>query len=159
MVYIMERGSLAIQEHHGEGVLGRFTSEDIGGVRPKGRKPAGVVGTVLRQLCLGAEKFLKNDGTIVTAIVPSIAPPRTELAKMNATFREGSQGGMTVKSFLSSNAIRATNSMDERQINLCSSNNSTPCMLPSVTVPLLIAAMQASFQNLVQELEINYSYA
>ena len=49
--------------------------------------------------------------------------------------------------------------MDEKQIDLCSSNNSTPCMLQSVSVPLLAAANQASFQNLIQEVEINYLYA
>ena len=49
--------------------------------------------------------------------------------------------------------------MDELQIDLCSSNNSTPCMLQKVTVPLLAAANQASFQNLIQEVEINYLYA
>lgn len=113
----------------------------------------------VRHTTIRPAKFLKSDGTIVTEIVPSIAPPRPELAKTNATFHEGSQGGITVKSFLSSNAIRATNSMDERQMDLCSSNNSAPCMLQSVTVPLLAAAMQASFQNLIQEIEINYSYA
>src|SRR3972149_3573921 len=30
MVSMMERDSLAIQEHQGEGVLGRFASEDFG---------------------------------------------------------------------------------------------------------------------------------
>ena len=54
------------------------------------------------------------------------------------------------------NAIRSTNSMDEKQIDLCSTNNSTPCMLQSVTVPLLAVAHQASFQNLIQEVEFNY---
>src|SRR3990167_9028821 len=58
MVYIMERGSLAIQEHHGEGVLGRFASEDFWGARPEGREPARVGGTVLREPCLGVEDFL-----------------------------------------------------------------------------------------------------
>ena len=104
-------------------------------------------------------KFLKNDGSVVTEIVPSIAPPRPNLAELNATFHEGTQGGLTLRSFLSSNAIRATDSMDERKMDLCSTNNSTPCMLGSVTVPLLVAAMQASFQNLVQDMESNYSYA
>ena len=56
MVYTRERVSLAIQEHHGEGILGRFASEDFGGVRPGVREPAGVGGTVLRELCLGAEE-------------------------------------------------------------------------------------------------------
>ena len=32
-------------------------------------------------------------------------------------------------------------------------------MLQQVTVPLLAAANQASFQNLIQEVEINYLYA
>ena len=49
--------------------------------------------------------------------------------------------------------------MDESQIDLCSSNNSTPCMLQQVSVPLLAAANQASFQNLIQEVEITYLYA
>ena len=78
---------------------------------------------------------------------------------MNATFSQGARGGLTVRSFLSSNAIRATNSMDENQIDLCSSNNSTPCMLQQVKAPLLAAANQASFQNLIQEIEINYLYS
>jgi len=113
----------------------------------------------IRHTTIRPAKFLKNDGTVVTEIVPSIAPPRPELAKANQTFHEGTQGGLTLKSFLSSNAIRATDSMDERKIDLCSTNNSTPCLLQSVTAPLLVAAMQASFQNLVQDMEINYSYA
>ena len=32
-------------------------------------------------------------------------------------------------------------------------------MLQQVSVPLLAAANQASFQNLIQEVEINYLYA
>jgi hypothetical protein len=49
--------------------------------------------------------------------------------------------------------------MDESQIDLCSSNNSTPCMLQQVSIALLAAGNQASFQNLIQEVEINYLYA
>ncbi len=113
----------------------------------------------IRHTTIQPEKFLKNDGTIVTQIVESIAPPRPELAQLNRTFSQGARGGLTVKSFLSSNAIRATDSLDEKQIDLCSSNNSTPCMLQSVSAPLLAAANQASFQNLIQEVEINYLYA
>jgi len=113
----------------------------------------------IRHTTLQPEKLLRNDGSIVVQIVESIAPPRPELAQLNTTFADGARGGLTVKSFLSSNAIRATDSMDEKQIDLCSSNNSTPCMLQSVSVPLLAAANQASFQNLIQEVEINYLYA
>ena len=110
----------------------------------------------IRHTTIQPEKLLKNDGTIVTQVVESIAPPRPELAQLNSTFSQGARGGLTVRSFLSSNTIRATNSMDENQIDLCSSNNSTPCMIQQVKAPLLAAANQASFQNLIQEVEINY---
>jgi hypothetical protein len=113
----------------------------------------------IRHTTLFPEKLLKNDASIAIQFVESIAPSRPELREANQTFSEGSREGLTVRSFLSSNAIRATNSMDELQIDLCSSNNSTPCMLQNVTVPLLAAANQASFQNLIQEVEINYLYA
>lgn len=113
----------------------------------------------IRHTTLRPAKFLRNDGTVTTEIVPSIAPPRPNLAELNATFHQGTQGGLTLRSFLSSNAIRATHSIDERRIALCSTNNSTPCMLQRVTVPVLVAAMQASFQNLIQDMESNYSYA
>ena len=113
----------------------------------------------IRHTTLMPEKLLKNDGTIAVQIIESIAPSRPELREANQTFSDGSREGLTVRSFLSSNAIRATDSMDEDKIDLCSSNNSTPCMLESVTVPLLAAANQASFQNLIQEVEINYLHA
>jgi hypothetical protein len=113
----------------------------------------------IRHTTLFPQKLLKNDASIVIQFVESIAPSRPELKEANQTFSEGSREGLTVRSFLSSNAIRATNSMDELQIDLCSSNNSTPCMLQNVTVPLLAAANQASFQNLIQEVEINYLYS
>jgi len=113
----------------------------------------------IRHTTLRPEKLLKNDGSIVTQIVESIAPPIPTLATQNKTFVTGARGGLTLKSFLSSNAIRSTNSMDENQIDLCSSNNSTPCMLGQVKAPLLAAANQASFQNLIDEVEINYLYA
>src|ERR1051325_9551596 len=113
----------------------------------------------IRHTTIQPEKLSKNEGSIVVQIVESSAPPRPELAQSNRTFADGARNGLTVKSFLSSNAIRATDSMDEKQIDLCSSNNSTPCMLQSVSVPLLAAANQASFQDLIQEVEINYLYA
>ena len=110
----------------------------------------------IRHTTARPEKLLKNDGTVVTQSIESIAPPRPDLAKLNRTFGEGARGGLTVRSFLSSNAIRSTDSMDEKQIRLCSSNNSTPCMLQNVSVPLLAVAHQASFQNLIHEVEFNY---
>ena len=113
----------------------------------------------IRHTTIEPVKFLKNDGSVVTQTVDSIAPPRPQLAKANRTFSEGARGGLTVKSFLSSNSIRSTDALDEKKIDLCSTNNSTPCMLGQVKAPLLAAAMQGSFQNLIQEIEINYMNA
>lgn len=112
--------------------------------------------STIRHTTAQPQKLLKNHGTVVKQLVESIAPPRPELAKLNRTFGEGARSGLTIRSFLSSNAIRSTDSMNESQIFLCSSNNSTPCMLQSVSVPLLAVAHQASFQNLIQEVEFNY---
>ena len=73
----------------------------------------------IRHTTIFPEQLLKNDGTVVKQIIESIAPSRPELREANATFSDGSRGGLTVRSFLSSNAIRSTNSMDEHQIDLC----------------------------------------
>jgi hypothetical protein len=73
----------------------------------------------IRHTTLFPQKLLKNDASIVIQFVESIAPSRPELKEANQTFSEGSREGLTVRSFLSSNAIRATNSMDELQIDLC----------------------------------------
>ncbi len=113
----------------------------------------------IRHTTVLPQKLLRNDGSISVQVVESIAPARPNLAKAAKTFKEGARGGLTLQSFLSSNAIRAGDSLDESKIDLCSSNNSTPCMLQSVSVPLLAAAMQGSYQNLIQEIEINYNYA
>jgi hypothetical protein len=92
------------------------------------------------QSTVGPEKFLKNDGTIVTQIVKSVAVAEPGLAKTNRAFDTGTKI-FTLKSFLSANATRATNSNDG--IDFCSSNNSTTCAVQSISVPILIAAMGA----------------
>jgi hypothetical protein len=79
----------------------------------------------IRHTTLFPQKLLKNDGSIAVQIVESLAPSRPELKEVNQTFSEGSREGLTMRSFPSSNTIRAANSMDETQIDLCSTNNST----------------------------------
>ena len=61
-----------------------------------------------------------------------------ETAVTNAAFDTGTKL-FTLKSFLSANATRATNSRDA--IDYCSSNNSTTCAVQSISVPIMIAAM------------------
>ena len=100
---------------------------------------------------LKPQKLLRNDGTIVTQIVESVRRPARGSDKRNASF-DGGVGMMTLRSFLSANAIRAKDSLDE--IDWCSSNNSTDCALPQITVPTLVTAMGAHY--FVRDSEIHY---
>jgi pimeloyl-ACP methyl ester carboxylesterase len=100
---------------------------------------------------LKPQKLLKNDGTIVTQVVESVRRPARGYDKRNASF-EGGARVMTLRSFLSANAVRATDSLDE--IDWCSSNNSTDCALPAITVPTLITAMGAHY--FIRDSEIHY---
>jgi pimeloyl-ACP methyl ester carboxylesterase len=100
---------------------------------------------------LKPQKLLKNDGTIVTQIVESVRRPARGYDRRNASF-EGGARIMTLRSFLSANAIRAKDSLD--QIDWCSSNNSTDCALPNITVPTLITAMGAHY--FIRDSEIHY---
>lgn len=89
-------------------------------------------------------RLLKNNGTIVTQIVQSVRLGDPSRVVGNATFDDGTKD-LTVTSFLSANAIRATDSIDESKIDWCSTNNSTPCALQNITVPILITTMGAHY--------------
>lgn len=89
-------------------------------------------------------KLLRNDGTISTEIIRSVRPPDLTRAAINGTFDQGTRI-MTLTSFLSANAIRATDSLDYAKIDWCSTNNSIPCALRSISAPVLIAAMGAHY--------------
>ena len=96
-------------------------------------------------------KLIKNDGMVVTEIVKSVRVPNLQAARQNAQFENGTRL-LTVKSFLSANAVRATDSMDG--IDHCSSNNSPPCHLPTITVPTLVTAMGGHY--FIRDNEIHY---
>ncbi|HWP85796.1 MAG TPA: hypothetical protein VNN17_11435 [Terriglobia bacterium] len=100
------------------------------------------------------QKLLRNDGAVVTQIVESVRLPSPGIREDNASFSNGTRL-LTVRSFLSANAIRATDSMDG--IDWCSSNNSTPCALQNISVPLLIVAMGAHY--FIRDSEIHYEMA
>ena len=100
---------------------------------------------------LKPRKLLQNDGSIVTRIVKSVRRPRRGQDTRNASFESGARM-MTLRSFLSTYAIRATDSLDE--IDWCSSNNSTACALPNITVPTLITAMGAHY--FIRDSELHY---
>lgn len=86
---------------------------------------------------LQPRKLIKNDGSVdgslpVVSVRPQSLSPGDEQGFGSTMF-------LTVKSFLSVRAVRSTDAMDG--IEWCSSNNSTPCNLQQMTIPLLVTAM------------------
>ena len=102
---------------------------------------------------VGARRLLKNDGTVVTQVVESVRPVGRSTAEQNGTF--ASARLLTLRSFLSANAVRATNSMDG--IDWCSSNNSTPCAVRNISIPVLFTAMGGHY--FIRDNEIHYEMA
>ncbi|NLX12050.1 MAG: hypothetical protein GXY44_00140 [Phycisphaerales bacterium] len=107
---------------------------------------------------LRPRRLLKNDGTIVTQIIHSVRepdPPQDADKRSGGALPFYSTRVFTVRSFLSTIAIRSTNSIDG--INWASSNNSVPNNLTNMTVPLLITAMGAHV--FIRDNEIHYEMA
>jgi len=107
----------------------------------------------LRDRTAQPRKLLKNDGSISTQMVESAMHYGTS-ARRPASFRDTARV-LTVRSFLSTNAIRATNSQDG--IDYCSTNNSVPCAVRSITVPVLFAAMGG--YTFIRDNELHYELA
>jgi pimeloyl-ACP methyl ester carboxylesterase len=103
---------------------------------------------------LKPQKLLKNDGTVATQIVESVRRPARGYDRRNASF-DGGARVLTLRSFLSANAIRAKDSLDE--VDWCSSNNSTPCAVKSISIPILLTAMGAHY--FIRDNEIHYEAA
>jgi hypothetical protein len=110
----------------------------------------------LHHSTLNPQKLLKNDGTISVQIVESVRVANPGLIDQNAMF-DGGTAFLTVRSFLSANAIRATDAMDESKIDWCSSNNSTRCALEHITVPLLIVSSGGHY--FIRDGEMHYERA
>ena len=100
------------------------------------------------------QRVLTNDGTVVTRIAESVRRPARGYDRRNATF-EGGARVMTLQSFLSANAVRATDSLDG--IDWCSTNNSTRCAVEKISIPLLVTAMGAHY--FIRDSELHYEAA
>jgi hypothetical protein len=100
------------------------------------------------------QKLIRNDASITTEIIRSVAVPDPGQRESNQTFDSGTKV-YSVASFLSSNAVRSTNSLDG--IDHCSSNNSTVCAVQSITVPELFLAMGAA--NFIRDNELTFDLA
>jgi hypothetical protein len=100
------------------------------------------------------ERLLRNNGSIVTQVVTSVYVAEPRLAALHRTFDAGTKV-LSIRSFLSANAVRSTNSLSE--IDDCSSNNSTICAVRSIRVPELFVAMGAHY--FVRDTEREYDAA
>jgi hypothetical protein len=103
---------------------------------------------------LHPQKLLLNDGTVDRRIVENLRPAQPERADRNRTFSGGTLV-LTLRSFLSSFATRANDSMDD--IDYCSSNNSVSCAVKEISVPLLVTAMQGN--SFLRFNEMHYDHA
>src|SRR3989441_8045120 len=86
------------------------------------------------------EKLLRNDGSIIRQIVKSVAVAEPGMARTNRAFDTGTKI-FTLKSFLSANAMRATNA--NGGVDYCFHDKTTTRPGESILVPVLIAAMGA----------------
>ena len=100
--------------------------------------------TTIQCCTLQPENVLRNDGSVVVQNYTTVRLPNSADYPGNLSFDTGTKN-LTVTSFLSANAIRATDSMDWNEIDWCSSNNSVPCALQKISAPLLITAMGAYY--------------
>jgi hypothetical protein len=98
-----------------------------------------------------AEKLIRNDGTILRQVISSVFVPDPNLKALHFTFDNGTKI-LSIRSFLSANAVRSTNSLDG--IDDCSSNNSTICAVRSIVVPQLFMAMGAHY--FIRDVEREY---
>ena len=87
------------------------------------------------------QKLVKDDGTIVVDIVNTVRPCVPGIKKSDETLEESMN--VTVKSFLGAGAIRSKNSMTD--VDHCSTNNSTFCMVQFIGVPTLVLAAQGHY--------------
>jgi len=91
---------------------------------------------------LAPRKLLKNDGTVdASQIVRTVRAPDPSQKESDASF--GGTEFLTITSFLSANAIVSTHSLNE--IDWCSTNNSVPCAVQRISVPIMVAAMGGYF--------------
>lgn len=103
---------------------------------------------------LKPRKLIRNDGTIEDCCVVETVRPVSLSREESEAFWSGTRM-LTLRSFLSTRAIRSTHAMTE--IDYCSSNNSTVCNVQSVSVPVLITAMGGHY--FLRNSEIFYELA
>ena len=99
-------------------------------------------------------KMIKNDGAIEDCCIVDSVRPVSSSPEENASFGGGTRM-LTLRSFLSTRAIRSTHAMTE--IDYCSSNNSTVCNVQHISVPVLVTTMGGHY--FLRNSEIIYELA
>ena len=120
---------------------GRFTDDDVFLLTRADTAELMLLDPGIHHTTTRPQKLLKNDGTVVRQIVESVRVAQPEQATQNASFSLGTLL-LTLRSFLSANAIRSRHAMDD--VDWCSTNNSVPCAVQAISVPMLIAAMSGN---------------
>lgn len=87
---------------------------------------------------LKPSRLIRNNGTIEDCCIVNSVRTAGQSPDANKEFWGGTIF-LSLRSFLTVRSIRSTHSMHE--IDWCSSNNSAPCSLQKVSVPLLVVAM------------------
>ena len=87
------------------------------------------------------QKLVRDDGKIVTDIVTTVRPCSPDNREADASY--SNSVAVTVNSFLGAGAIRSRNAMTD--IDHCSSNNSTTCMVQYIEAPTLVLASQGHY--------------
>jgi hypothetical protein len=93
---------------------------------------------------LKPEQVLTNSGAIVVENYTSVRLPDPSDFPGILTFDSGTKN-LTITSFLTANAIRATDALDYSKIDWCSTNDSVPCALASFKQPVLMIGMGAYY--------------
>ena len=99
------------------------------------------------------QKLLKNDGSIEDCCVVESVRKVGQTPEISRSY--AGTLFQTLKSFLSVNAMRTTHSMTK--VEWCSSNNSSPCNLQQVSIPLLVVAMGGHY--FIRDSEIIFDMA
>ena len=123
----------AIESGHG-----RFTDDDVFLLVKADTAELMLLDPSIHHTTRRPQKVLKNDGSVVIQVAESVRVAQPEQASQNRSFALGTML-LTLRSFLSANAIRSRHAMDD--VDWCSTNNSVPCAVQSIASPMLIAAM------------------
>lgn len=137
-----------------ENGVGRFTDNDVFIVVRADTAELMVLDTSIHHTSMRPQKVLRNDGTVVRQIAESVRVPLPELATQNTSLAQGALF-LTVRSFLSTYAMRSTHSMDG--LDWCSTNNSVPCAVQAISAPILISTMGG--HNYIRFNETHYDLA